>query len=41
MLLASGVAINAVAWMQARAMTHYVVDVDRTAKPEIWSFLEH
>jgi uncharacterized protein len=33
-LLTSGIAINAIAWMQARSMTHYVENTKRTDKPE-------
>lgn len=33
-LLLSGTALNVIAWMQARAMTHYVEHRERTAKPE-------
>lgn len=36
--LLSGVALNGIAWMQARSMTHYVEDGERTAKPEELSF---
>ncbi|MEL6383203.1 MAG: alpha/beta fold hydrolase [Cyanobacteria bacterium J06626_18] len=32
--MASGAVLNGIAWMQARAMTHYVEGGDRTAKPE-------
>jgi uncharacterized protein len=39
-LLATGIGINAVAWMQARAMTHYVTGKERTAKPEKLSWLD-
>jgi hypothetical protein len=31
-------ALNGLAWMQARAMTHFVDGGDRTAKPEALSF---
>jgi uncharacterized protein len=38
--LLSGIALNGIAWMQARAMTHYVKDGERTAKPERLSLSE-
>src|SRR5690349_7195852 len=33
-LLAGVLAVNGIAWMQARAMTHYTAAGQRTAKPE-------
>jgi uncharacterized protein len=30
----AGIGLNGIAWMQARAMTHYVAGGERTAKPE-------
>lgn len=39
-LLLSGIALNGIAWMQARAMTHYGKDGERTAKPEELSLIE-
>jgi dipeptidyl aminopeptidase/acylaminoacyl peptidase len=34
------VLLNGIAWMQARSMTHYVAEGERTAKPEKLSFLD-
>jgi len=34
MVLLPAIALNAIAWMQARSMTHFVANVQRTAKPE-------
>ena len=39
-LLAGVVALNAMAWMHARSMTHFVDEGERTAKPEALSFPE-
>lgn len=39
-LLLSGVAINGIAWMQARSMTHFIEGGERTAKPEKLSLLD-
>jgi hypothetical protein len=33
-VLAPAIALNTIAWMQARSMTHFVADGQRTAKPE-------
>ncbi|XGV94612.1 MAG: alpha/beta hydrolase [Leptolyngbya sp. BL-A-14] len=33
-VLASTIALNAISWMQARSMTHFVANGQRTAKPE-------
>jgi uncharacterized protein len=37
---AVGIGLNGIAWMQARAMTHYVEAGERTAKPEKLSWSE-
>jgi pimeloyl-ACP methyl ester carboxylesterase len=39
-LLAAGLAVNGIAWMQARAMTHYVEGGERTTRPEKLSLAE-
>ena len=39
-IVAAGLAVNGIAWMQARAMTHYIEGKDRTTRPEKLSLAE-